>query len=122
MNDKSIPISKLDEYGYNFRIAKGEVGTQINISKGDLLLLDSFREGKKKTLTTLVHVFLGHGMKCYLEKHDEQLAKMQFLEEQKRRADFIIALYNKKYGPLRVRRNIRDRIIPPENESPAGPH
>ena len=109
--------SILDVEGYNYRINKDDVGTQLNISKGDLIILKIYREQKNKTMTTLLHAFLGLGIKCYEEKHDQKVIELKELRERVTKAEFIVALYLNKYGPLRVKRNVRDSIIKPEEES-----
>jgi len=109
--------SILDVEGYNYRINKDDVGTQLNISKGDLIILKIYREQKNKTMTTLLHAFLGLGIKCYEEKHDRKIIELKELQERVTKAEFIVALYFNKYGPLRVKRNVRDSIIKPEKES-----
>ena len=115
--NKNIPKYMLDVEGYNYRINKDDVGTQLNISKGEHMVLKVYSKQKNKTLTTLLHTFTGLGIKCYEEKHDEKLLELEELREKLRKADFIIALYHRKYGPLRVKRSVRDFIIEPEEDS-----
>lgn len=117
VNSTGMLKSILDVEGYNYRINKDDVGTQLNISKGDLIILKIYRDRKNKTMTTLLHAFLGLGIKCYEEKHDQKIIELNELRERVTKAEFIVALYFNKYGPLRVKRNVRDSIIKPEKES-----
>jgi len=109
--------SILDVEGYNYRINKDDIGTQLNISKGYLIILKTYREQKNKTMTTLLHAFLGLGIKCYEEKHDEKIIELNELREKLRAAELIMALYHKKYGPLHVKKGVRDSIIKPQEDS-----
>lgn len=60
---------------------------------------------------------IGQATKCWEEKHDERIIELNELREKLIAAEFIMALYRKKYGPLHVKRNVRDSIIKPETES-----
>ena len=114
VNSTGTLKSILDVEGYNYRINKDDVGTQLNISKGDLLILRIYRNMKNKTMTTLLHAFLGLGIKCYEEKHDQEIKE---LEERATKAEFIMGLYYHKYGSLCVKRNVMDSIIKRKKES-----
>jgi len=117
VNSTGTLKSILDVEGYNYRINKDDVGTQLNISKGDLIILKIYRDRKNKTMTTLLHAFLGLGIKCYEEKHDQKIIELNELREKLMAAELIMALYHKKYGPLHVKKGVRDSIIKPEKES-----
>jgi len=59
----------------------------------------------------------GQATTCWDEKHDEKMRELEELRLKLLAAEHIMALYRKKYGPLHVKRNVRDSIIKPEKES-----
>ena len=98
---KTVLHTLLDTDGYNYRITKEDIGTQLNISKGDLFMLNMYRNHKNKTITTLLHVFVGLGIKCYEEKHDQYIRE---LEIKLAKANYTLKRYHQRYGPIAVAR------------------
>ena len=51
---------------------------------------------------------IGQATKCWEEKHDEKLRELEELRLKLLAAEHIMALYHEKYGPLHVKKGIRD--------------
>jgi len=118
MEKRRIPFHELlKEPGYVYQVPKSNLGAQPRISVEDNILVLAFREAHKKPLSTIIHLMIGQATKCWDEKHDEKVRELNELQERVTKAEFIMALYHKKYGPLHVRRNVRDSIIKQEEES-----
>ena len=118
MERRIIPFSNLlKESGYVYQVPDKNRAATVRLSVEDDILVLAFREAHKKPRTTIVHLMIGQATKCWDEKHDEKLRELEELQERVTKAEFIMALYFNKYGPLRVKRNVRDSIIKPEKES-----
>jgi len=107
----------LKQPGYVYQVPNSNLVAQARISAEDGILVFSYREVHKKPITTIIHLMIGQATKCWEEKHDEKIIELNELREKLIAAEFIMALYHKKYGPLHVKRNVRDSIIKPEKES-----
>ena len=118
MQKQKITIMDLlKEPGYVYQVPNSNLAAQARISAEDGILVFAYREVHKKPLTTIIHLMIGQATKCWEEKHDEKIIELNELREKLIAAEFIMALYHKKYGPLHVKRNVRDSIIKPEKES-----
>lgn len=118
MERRTIPFHELlKEPGYVYQVPDTTLATTVRISAEDNILVLAYRERHKKPRTTIIHLMIGQATKCWEEKHDAKMRELQELQERVTKAEFIMALYHKKYGPLHVRRNVRDSIIKPETQS-----
>jgi len=107
----------LKEPGYVYQVPNSNLSAQPRISVEDNILVSSYREVHKKPLSTIIHLMIGQATKCWEEKHDEKIIELNELREKLIAAEFIMALYHKKYGPLHVKKDVRDSIIKREKES-----
>jgi len=118
MEKQIITLSDLlKQPGYVYQVPNSNLAAQARISVEDNILVLAYREVHKKPLTTIIHLMIGQATKCWEEKHDEKLKELEELQEKLIAAEFIMALYHKQYGPLHVKKNVRDSIIKPEKES-----
>lgn len=63
---------------------------------------------------------IGQATECWEEKHDEKLKELEEMEVIRLKlaaAEHIMSLYAERYGPLRVKRSVRDSIIKPQEDS-----
>ena len=74
--------------------------THVHIDQGDKTILKVYKGVLKTTMTAAFHFFLGIGIRCYEEKHDEQIRDLQ---ERVRIQVKIIVNYIEKYGQLRLK-------------------
>jgi len=93
---------------------KGDEATKVRISSVDLTILKIYKERYKIPITAIVHEMIGTAAKCWEERHE---AVIKELQERVTEAEWIMGLYYKKYGPLHVKRNVRDSIIKRKKES-----
>ena len=107
----------LKEPGYVYQVPDKNRAAMVRISVEDDILVLAFREAHKKPRTTIIHLMIGQATQCWDEKHDEKVRELEKLQERVTKAEFIMALYYKKYGRLHVKRNVRDSIIKPEEDS-----
>jgi len=118
MEKRIVTITDLlKEPGYVYQVPDSNLGAQVRVSVEDNILVSAYREANKKPRSTIIHLMIGQATQCWEEKHAEKLRELAELRERVTKAEFIMALYREKYGPLRVKRNVRDSIIKPEKES-----
>ena len=51
---------------------------------------------------------IGQATECWEEKHDEKVRELEELRIKLLAAEHIMALYHKQYGPLHVKKGVRD--------------
>ncbi len=97
----SPEIGLIDIEGYVYQLKREGVGTLVQISKGDYLILRVYREKKRKPIPTIIHYMIGQAAKCWEEDHT---SKIQELEKWVEKWKYAVSLYYKKYGPLKMPR------------------
>lgn len=118
MERRIIPFYELlKEPGYVYQVPDTNLGAAVRISAEDDILVLAYRERHKKPRTTIVHLMIGQATKCWEEKHDEKIIELNELREKLRAAELIMALYHKQYGPLHVKKDVRDSLIKPQEDS-----
>jgi len=100
--------------GYTYRITPDDVATRVRISTGDLTIIKIYKHLLKKPITTILHEMIGTAGKCWEEKHDSVIKE---LREKVEELEPIVFAYYAKYGPLHVKRNVRNSIIKRKKES-----
>jgi len=118
MEDEKKDFSKLLSMPrYVYQVSEQGRATMVRISAEDSILVSSYREVHKKPLTTIIHLMIGQATKCWEEKHDEKVRELEELRIKLLAAEHIMALYRKKYGPLHVKKDVRNSIIKPQEDS-----
>ena len=82
------------------KVALKDRAAHVHVDQGDKTILKVYKGVLKTTMTAAFHFFLGIGIRCYEEKHDEQIRDLQ---ERVRIQAKIIVKYIEKYGQLRVK-------------------
>ena len=82
------------------KIALKDCAAHVHVDNGDKTVLKVYKSVLKSTMTAAFHFFLGIGIRCFEEKHDEQIRDLQ---ERVRIQVKIIVKYIEKYGQLRVK-------------------
>ena len=107
----------LKEPGYVYQVPDKDRAATVRISAEDDIVVLSYREVHKKPRTTTIHLMIGQAAKCQDEKHNEKVRELEELRLKLLAAEHIMELYKQKYGPLHVKKGVRDSIIKPEKES-----
>ena len=118
MERRIIPFSDLLKTpGYVYQVPDKNRAAMVRISVEDNILVSSYREVHKKPRTTIIHLMIGQATKCWEEKHDEKVRELEELRMKLLTAEHIMALYHEKYGPLHVKKGVRDSIVKPQEDS-----
>jgi hypothetical protein len=80
-----------------FYIAREEPHTRVRVTQTDHAAITAFAAYSGRSVTAELHYVIEEAAKCRLEKHSEQIEKLEY------QLDRLIALaqeYKKRYGPL----------------------
>lgn len=109
MERRIIPFSDLLKTpGYAYQVPDKDRAAMVRISAEDDIVMLSCREVHKEPRTTISHLMIGQAAKCWDEKHDEKVRELEELRLKLLAAEHIMALYHEKYGPLHVKKGVRD--------------
>ena len=72
--------------------------THVYVDEGDKTILKVYKSLFKCTMTGTLHILLGVGARCFEEKHDQEIRRLNKIMRIQAR---IIVAYIEKYGQLR---------------------
>ena len=82
------------------KVALKDRAAHVHVDQGDKIILKVYKGILKTTMTAVFHFFLGIGIRCYEDKHDQHIEDLQ---ERVRIQARIIVAYIEKYGQLRAK-------------------
>ncbi len=79
-------------------VRRKDRAAHVYIDEGDHIILKVYKGLLKCSITAALHILLGVGARCFEEKHDQEIRRLQKIVRVQAN---IIVVYIEKYGQLR---------------------